>query len=109
MLFKRFLASAFACALILVTSACGAVAAQEAQAAVASGIQPGPANPQRVMARWDKVTIKNLGWINGPLKTEILPLFATRNLSQVPRWTTVEVLRPVSAASVTQDLLPPGP
>ena len=48
MLFKRFLASAFACALILVTSACGAVAAQEAQAAVASGMQPAPANPEQL-------------------------------------------------------------
>ena len=48
MLFKRFLASAFACALIFVTSRCGAVATQEAQAAVASGIQPAPANPQQL-------------------------------------------------------------
>ena len=48
MLFKRFLASAFACALIIVTSACGAVATQEAQAATASGIQPAPANPQQL-------------------------------------------------------------
>src|SRR5258707_1589075 len=48
MLFKRFLASAFACALIFVTSACGAVVTQEAQAAVASGIQPAPVNPQQL-------------------------------------------------------------
>ena len=45
---KRFLVSAFACAFIFVSSRCGAVATQEAQAAVASGIQPAPANPQQL-------------------------------------------------------------
>jgi hypothetical protein len=59
---------------------------------------PPPINMQKVMARWDKVTISNLGWIGGQLKADVLPLFATRSLSQVPRWTTVEVLRQVSAA-----------
>ena len=45
---KRFLASAFACALIFVTSGCGAVATQEAQAATASGIQPAQVNPEQL-------------------------------------------------------------
>ena len=48
MLFKRLLASTFACALIVVTSRCGAVATQEAQAATASGIQPAQVNPEQL-------------------------------------------------------------
>ena len=37
---KRFLASAFACALIFVTSGCSTATTQEAQAAAAPAIQP---------------------------------------------------------------------
>src|SRR6478736_9866655 len=48
MLFKRLLVSTFACALIVVTSRCGAVATQEAQAATASGIQPAQVNPEQL-------------------------------------------------------------
>ena len=47
-LLKRFLASAFACTLIFVTSGCSTVATQEAQAATTSGVQPAQANPQQL-------------------------------------------------------------
>ena len=45
---KRFLASAFACALIFVTSGCSTAATQDAQVATAPAVQPAQANPQQL-------------------------------------------------------------
>ena len=45
---KRFLASAFACALIFVTSGCSTAATQDAQVATAPAVQPAQANPEQL-------------------------------------------------------------
>ena len=45
---KRFLASAFACALIFVTSGCSTAATQDAQVATAPAVQPAQADPQQL-------------------------------------------------------------
>jgi hypothetical protein len=67
------------------------------------GAKEAPANLQRAQARWDKVTFNNSALVMHLMNTSILPLFATRNLSQVVaklgQRMTVEVLRPVSAAA----------
>src|SRR4030095_13904948 len=47
-LFKQFLASALSCALIFVTSGCGAVANQEAQGAAQSATQPAQITPEQL-------------------------------------------------------------
>jgi hypothetical protein len=48
MLLKRFLASAFACAFIFVTSSCSTAAIQDAQVATAPAVQPAQVNPQQL-------------------------------------------------------------
>src|ERR671919_367219 len=48
LLLKRFLASAFACTLIFVTSRCSTVTTQEAQAAPTAGVQSAQPNPQHL-------------------------------------------------------------
>ena len=45
---KRFLASAFACALIFVTSGCSTATTQDAQVAAAPAVQPAQANPEQL-------------------------------------------------------------
>ena len=45
---KRFLVSAFACALIFVTSGCSTAATQDAQVATAPAVQPAQVNPEQL-------------------------------------------------------------
>ena len=63
-----------------------------------------PGNVEKVQAGWDKVTLHEGAMIMSQVNARVLPLFATRNLSQVisklSLRMTVEVLRPDSSAAV---------